>query len=248
MIVQLKISVSLVVIFACFFCLRLQGAANSQLDSIPVYTKEELLGKFNPSKHASFTLIEPAYTSKTGIYLREEAYEAFKQMHRAAAASHVSLTILSATRNFDAQKAIWERKWKRPQYEGKQDLDRITDILKFSSMPGTSRHHWGTDIDLNSLEPAYFKSGKGLAVYQWLQAHAAEFGFYQTYTSKLNGRLGYEEEAWHWSYIPLSGPMLKAYSASINYSDLVGFSGSESASKARVIEDFVNGIDSNLLK
>jgi zinc D-Ala-D-Ala carboxypeptidase len=244
----MRVRFTFAVYLACLLSLRLVAACNHQLDSIPSFTKEELLGKFNPSKHASFTLIEPAHTSKTGIYLRKEAYEAFKQMHRTAAAAHITLTILSATRNFDAQKAIWERKWKRPQYEGKQDLDRIKDILKYSSMPGTSRHHWGTEIDLNSLEPAYFKSGNGLVVYQWLQAHAAEFGFYQTYTSKLNGRPGYEEEAWHWSYIPLSGPMLKAYNASINYSDLVGFSGSESASKARVIEDFVNGIDANLLK
>jgi hypothetical protein len=248
MAVRLKLAVIFAATLACLLSLKLQGAVHSHPDSIPPFTKEELLGKFNPSKHASFTLIESAFTSKTGIYLRKEAYESFKQMHRAAASAHISLTILSATRNFDAQKAIWERKWKRPQYEGKQDLDRIKDILKYSSMPGTSRHHWGTDIDLNSLEPAYFKSGNGLVVYQWLQAHAAEFGFYQTYTSKLNGRLGYEEEAWHWSYIPLSGPMLKAYNATITYTDLFGFSGSESASKARVIEDFVNGIDAKLLK
>ncbi|MFM9004881.1 MAG: D-alanyl-D-alanine carboxypeptidase family protein [Flavobacteriales bacterium] len=43
--------------------------------------------------------------------------------------------------------------------------------MKFSSMPGTSRHHWGTDIDLNSVEPSYFLSGKGLLIYQWLSAH-----------------------------------------------------------------------------
>jgi D-alanyl-D-alanine dipeptidase len=217
-------------------------------DSAGPFTREELLGKFNPAKHSDFQLIEAAFTTKSDIYLRKEAYSAFQRMHQEALKAGITLTILSATRNFDAQKAIWERKWKRPQYEGKSDLERIIDIMKFSSMPGTSRHHWGTDIDLNSLEPAYFTQGKGLATYQWLSAHAAEFGYYQTYTSKKNNRSGYEEEAWHWSYMPLAGPMLEAYNRTITYSELTGFSGCASAHKARVLEDFVNGIAPELKK
>jgi LAS superfamily LD-carboxypeptidase LdcB len=169
-------------------------------------------------------------------------------MYEAALKDGLTLTILSATRNFDAQKAIWERKWNRPQYKGKSDIERIIDIMKFSSMPGTSRHHWGTDIDMNSLEPAYFKQGKGLLIYQWLTKNAANFGYHQTYTSKANGRTGYDEEAWHWSYIPLAKPMLDAYNQVITYQDLVGFSGCASAYKVRVLEDFVNGIESGLKK
>ncbi len=211
-------------------------------DTLPTYTREDLLGKFDPARHPDFQLIEMRFSTKNGIYLRKEAYASFKRMHEAALKEGITLTILSATRNFDAQKGIWERKWKRPQYEGKSALHRITDIMKFSSMPGTSRHHWGTDIDLNSLEPSYFKQGKGLLLYQWLSLHAAEYGFFQTYTSKTDGRSGYDEEAWHWSYMPLAGPMLIAYNSTITYADLTGFSGCESADKARVLEDFVNGI------
>ena len=236
-------------VFAALFLLdRPSLATTIQADSIAPFSREELLGKFNPAKHNGFQLIESGYSTKTDIYLRKEAYDAFKRMREAALKDGVTLTILSATRNFDAQKAIWERKWKRPQYEGKTDVERIVDILKFSSMPGTSRHHWGTDIDLNSLEPAYFTTGKGLMIYQWLCVHAADYGYFQTYTSKKDGRSGYEEEAWHWSYMPLAGPMLKEYNRTITYSDLSGFSGSKAAEKARVLEDFVNGIDPKLKK
>jgi LAS superfamily LD-carboxypeptidase LdcB len=217
-------------------------------DSLVPCTREELLGKFNPAKHTGFQLIESPHSTKAEIYLRKEAYEAFKRMHEAALKEGIHLTILSATRNFDSQKGIWERKWKRPQYEGKTDIERIVDIMKFSSMPGTSRHHWGTDIDLNSLEPAYFTQGKGLSIYQWLNAHASDYGYYQTYTSKQDGRSGYEEEAWHWSYMPLAKPMLDNYNRLITYQDLSGFSGCASADKARVLEDFVNGIAPELKK
>ena len=245
---QSAFPVLFLVSFLSSLCVEGMAKLKASEDSLVPFTCEELLGKFNPAKHSGFQLIESRYTTKNDIYLRKESYEAFKRMHEAAMKEGITLTILSATRNFETQKGIWERKWKRPQYEGKANLDRILDIMKFSSMPGTSRHHWGTDIDLNSLEPAYFTQGKGLQIYQWLLAHASEHGYYQTYTSKKDGRSGYEEEAWHWSYMPLAGPMLKAYNRDITYSDLTGFSGSASASQARVIEEFVNGIDPELLK
>jgi len=73
-------------------------------------------------------------------------------------------------------------------------------------------------------------------------------GYHQTYTSKEDGRSGYNEEAWHWSYLPLAGPMLEEYNRVITYENLSGFSGSNSAAKARVLEDFVNGIAPNLKK
>ncbi len=49
-------------------------------------------------------------------------------------------------------------------------------------MPQASRHHWGTDVDINSVEPEYFESGQGLKEYTWLQENAWKFGFCQPYT------------------------------------------------------------------
>ena len=120
--------------------------------------------------------------------------------------------------------------------------ERARLILLYSSMPGTSRHHWGTDMDLNALENSYFDSGDGLKAYQWLTAHAVEFGFCQPYTSKRNGRTGYEEEKWHWSYLPLSSELLTSYVNLVKYSDIKGFNGSETASKLKAIQNYVQGI------
>jgi len=70
---------------------------------------------------------------------------------------------------------------------------------------GTSRHHWGTDIDLNSFNNKYFESGKGKKIYDWLTSNASSFGFCQPYTPKGDHRPhGYNEEKWHWSYQPVS--------------------------------------------
>jgi len=107
----------------------------------------------------------------------KEAYEAWKKMHAAAAKDGVNLIIISATRNFDYQKGIWERKWNDAKYKGKTDTETALNILKYSSMPGTSRHHWGTDVDFNSVTPSYFTSGNGKKVYTWLLKNAATYGF-----------------------------------------------------------------------
>lgn len=206
------------------------------------FSKEQLLGKIKPDADSSFIRIDRAFTAKPSIYLRKETYRAFMEMHAAAKKEGVNISIISATRTFDAQKVIWEKKWVRADYIKYPSSQRVKEIMKYSSMPGTSRHHWGTDIDINSLENKYFLSGEGKKTYEWMVRNANKYGFYQTYTAKQNGRTGYEEEKWHWSYMPLAQPMLEAYLQNISYSDLIGFSGSEFAKENRVIEEYVKGI------
>lgn len=221
-----------------------------EMDTLP---KDLLLGRFDPAKSPDFSKISSTYGSGSGLgaYLHTECLEAFKKMHAAAKADGVSLRIISATRNFYRQKQIWEAKWKGQRKVGGKDLSktlpdpakRATKILLYSSMPGTSRHHWGTDMDLNDLENSYFESGKGLKVYNWLVENAASYGFGQPYSPKGPERpYGYEEEKWHWSYLPLAKKYLKAYGDQIKPEDIVGFEGAEVAQELKVIEKYVFGI------
>jgi LAS superfamily LD-carboxypeptidase LdcB len=126
---------------------------------------------------------------------------------------------------------------------GWSEFEKATDILTYSSMPGTSRHHWGTDLDLNSLDNSYFESGEGKRVYDFLSRCAEEYGFFQVYTSKDGGRTGYEEEKWHWSYMPTAELMLTEYNELVLSDDIEGFSGASSADSLQIIQFFVNGID-----
>ncbi|MCS6973646.1 MAG: M15 family metallopeptidase [Cyclobacteriaceae bacterium] len=205
--------------------------------------KDYLLGRFDPSADARFVKPDDQYTTGAARsqYLRKETYAAFVSMAEAAKKDGVQLVIVSATRNFETQKIIWERKW-NDESAIRNPADRARKILQYSSMPGTSRHHWGTDLDLNSLNNEYFASGEGRKVYQWLTTHAAQFGFCQPYTSKSTGRTGYEEEKWHWSYTPLSRPFLCEYEALIQIPDITGFAGSETAAELDVITNYVAGV------
>ena len=205
-------------------------------------SKSILLGKFVPSETKGFVAVPSEYCSKP-MHIQEEVLNAYLKMRAAALAEGVNLTIISGTRTFYDQKAIWERKWETNSAEMKDSLANANKILLFSSMPGTSRHHWGTDIDLNSLEDIYFQSGEGLKIYNWLKTHAGEYGFCQTYSDKVEtNRTGYSMEKWHWSYMPLSSKYLAAYVSTITYADIKGFRGDNLPERIGVIQNYVQGI------
>ena len=210
-----------------------------------------IMGQFEPNQHDDFVLIPSRYASREGMYLRKEAFEDYLKMYEHAASEGINFTIRSATRNFEYQRGIWERKWtgetKLSDGTAASDLDSHVDrakkILLYSSMPSTSRHHWGTDIDLNSFDNAYFESGQGLQEYNWLLEHAGTYGFCQPYTDKSGGRTGYEEEKWHWTYMPLSKDLTE-YAAGYLTDDMItGFLGAEVAPEIEVVKNYVLGIN-----
>lgn len=217
-------------------------SATDSLPMPPFVSKEYLLGKFDPAKHPDFVSVGKPFTDRPGMMMRIEAFEAFKKMWESAQKAGISLKIISSTRNFSQQKAIWEGKWERFASAAPIPKDRALKILEYSSMPGSSRHHWGTDIDLNDLNnPSFEQGGKHEKVYQWLDAYAKDFGFCQPYTA---GRLhGYQEEKWHWSYTPLSKPFLAHYKADITDADMQGFLGSNLAAEIGAVEHYVLGIN-----
>lgn len=198
-----------------------------------------VLGKFDYKIDSTFIKVSSEHSAKI-LYLNKDVYSAFLEMHEAAKKDNINLTILSGTRNFKEQKAIWERKWKK--YNSLKPKDRALKILEYSSMPSSSRHHWGTDLDLNSLSNSYFSSGNGKAEYNWLNENANEYGFYQVYTDKESGRTGYNLEKWHWSYLPLASAYLKYYNTNITAKDINGFKGEAMAEELNIIENYVNGI------
>lgn len=215
------------------------------------FSTDYLMGKFDPAEHEDFAKVASKYADREGFYLRQDAYEAFRRMHEAALEDSVRLIVISATRNFDYQKGIWEAKWSGSRAVDGKDLSktvpdpeqRALKILEYSSMPGTSRHHWGTDMDLNALNNKYFEQGEGKKVYEWLRAHAATFGFCQPYSPKGEQRPhGYNEEKWHWSYLPVAKQLTDLARLELKDEMIAGFQGAEVAENIGVVEKYVLGI------
>jgi LAS superfamily LD-carboxypeptidase LdcB len=162
--------------------------------------------------------------------LHYEAVASFLAMRDAARADGIDLAIRSAYRDFDTQMVIWNRKWsgERPLYDRAGQLidrsrlnesDLVETILYWSAIPGGSRHHWGTDLDVIDaaavpagytvqLMPAEFAADGIFAnLNAWLAMHLRDFGFFRPYRSE---RDGVSPEPWHVSYAPVSMPALES--------------------------------------
>ncbi len=156
----------------------------------------------------------------TDYKLIDTAYDTFQKMKNEALKSGIQLEVVSAYRSFNRQKEIWNRKYSTFTSQGLSPIGAINKIIEYSTIPGTSRHHWGTDIDLIDsavqrpnnvlLEKHYIDEGVFCRMKEWMDQNASKFDFYEVYTN-TPGRKGFKYEPWHFSYAPLSKPMLKTY-------------------------------------
>jgi LAS superfamily LD-carboxypeptidase LdcB len=219
----------------------------------PEFDLAYLMGRFDPAKHPDFTKISAPYSERADMYLRKDAYTAFQEMYTAAQKDGITLKIISAARNFEVQKGIWEAKWNGTRILSNGEnaakaypkpADRAIKIMEYSAMPGASRHHWGTDIDLNNLSDKWFLQGEGQKVYAWLRANASKFGYCQPYSPKDAQRpQGYNEEKWHWTYLPVSQKLTTFARKQMTDKLITGFSGAETAVEIGVVEKYVLGIN-----
>ncbi|MBA6153331.1 M15 family metallopeptidase [Gelidibacter maritimus] len=178
---------------------------------------KELIGKGNPSLFGD------------GFQIRTEAFDAFTKMRNAALKDNISIQVVSSYRNFAHQNRIWERKYKNFTQQGLSPVKAIQKIIEYSTVPGTSRHHWGTDMDIidanvaqpkNVLSPSHFEgNGSYVKLKKWMDANSKDYGFYIVYTDKP-GRKGFKYEPWHYSYRPLSCDYLRSY-RKLNLKDIL---------------------------
>lgn len=148
----------------------------------------------------------------------------FLNLRRAAQADGFDLAAVSSFRDFARQLAIWNGKFsgERPMIDAsgsKLDAksltprERIDAILLWSALPGASRHHWGTDLDLVDrnasaaghqieLRREEFAPGGPFAdLDRWLEIHAPRFGFFRPFRGV---RSGVQPEPWHFSFAPIA--------------------------------------------
>ena len=167
--------------------------------------------------------------------LHYEAATSFLAMRDAAACDGIDLTPRSSFRDFDTQLGIWNRKWagERPLYDrygallersSLDDVQTVEAILAWSAIPGGSRHHWGSDVDVidaaavapgqsvELLPSEYSPQGIFARLSAWLDANMRRFGFFRPYRTD---RGGVSPEPWHLSYAPVALPALESLSLSM---------------------------------
>ncbi|MHB8723352.1 MAG: M15 family metallopeptidase [Steroidobacteraceae bacterium] len=165
-----------------------------------------------------------AHVSDPDCALHNHVIAPFLNLRRAALADGFDLVPQSSFRDFPRQLMIWNQKFSgaRPMVDAAglaldtSKLDaarRVEAILLWSALPGASRHHWGTDVDLidrRAVAPGYrvqltpqeFEPGGPFAALaEWLADNAARFGFFRPFRGVLSG---VQPEPWHFSFAPIA--------------------------------------------
>ena len=163
------------------------------------------------------------------------AAEALRSMREEASGAGIELYVASAFRDFNRQLAIWSAK-----FNGRKALldpggveivhaelhenALIDAILIWSALPGASRHHWGSDLDVldaAALGPGeraqmvaqeYEPGGRFERLAAWLDSNMGRFGFFRPYATWQGG---VRPESWHLSYAPVAVPALQVLSLEV---------------------------------
>jgi LAS superfamily LD-carboxypeptidase LdcB len=190
---------------------------------------------------------------RPGCTLHYEAVASFLAMRDAAAGSGHDLRAISSFRDFDRQLVLWNRKWRgeRPlhardgavlEHAALSDSQRVDAILCWSAIPGGSRHHWGSDIDVidaaampegyqpQLLPVEYAAGGVFRGLDSWLDRHMHRFGFHRPYATDRGGA---GIEPWHLSYAPVARQAVEELSLPVLRRAIAG---SEMLGKALVLD------------
>jgi LAS superfamily LD-carboxypeptidase LdcB len=172
-------------------------------------------------------LCSPADARTLGVPVHRDVVGPFLQLREAARDSGFDLRILSGFRSFHRQLSIWNRKAEGElpvldnqavplDIESLSKKELVFAILRWSALPGASRHHWGTELDVfdAAARPEGYEvqlvpeevdpGGMFGPLHHWLDERmraSGSFGFFRPYDRDRNG---VAPERWHLSCAPVA--------------------------------------------
>ncbi|MDB9999491.1 M15 family metallopeptidase [Porticoccaceae bacterium] len=178
------------------------------------------------------------------IMIHAQVVEPFVALQTQAAKQGFDLQICSGFRSFERQLHIWNGKLSglRPVVdkagnpivlEALSPWGQIQAVLRWSALPGASRHHWGTDFDVYDaaampegyqiqLTPEEVE-GAGIfaPMHDWLDSSfdGDSLGFYRPYGTDKGG---VAPERWHLSYAPIADIYAREHSVDVIAARLAG--------------------------
>jgi LAS superfamily LD-carboxypeptidase LdcB len=183
------------------------------------------------------------YEISFGATIHPHMQFSLQQLKDRAAKSGFDLRIASAFRSFERQLLIWNQKalgqrtvlnalGEPIDIHALSDTEKVFAILQWSALPGASRHHWGTDIDVydaSKIDSNYRVQlteaetqgdGPFAEFHQWLdvELQKPDAVFFRPY---IKGVGGISPEPWHLSFAPIAHPLAKALTIETLHEQLV---------------------------
>ncbi len=133
----------------------------------------------------------------SGTKLDERIVDSFNKMCQAAEADNIKLWSESAYRSYTYQKGLLDNRISRFKQQGYSDSEARKKAEAIVAVPGTSEHHLGLAVDINSVETSFENTKE----FQWLQKNAADYGFIMRYPKNKQDITKIIYEPWHYRYV-----------------------------------------------
>ncbi len=182
---------------------------------------------YSEQESIALGLVDDHIYWSNAIGLHNKVVEPWDDLTKAARQAGFDLAIVSGFRGFERQQSIWDAKMRgdRPVLDDQSrvidisllpPLDKVKRVMRWSALPGASRHHWGTDMDvydraavpkdysIQLITEEYTEGGPFAPMSAWLvdyleQEHSPNFIL--PYRDDNNGVM---PELWHLSYQPVA--------------------------------------------
>lgn len=141
-------------------------------------------------------------TTKEGISVHIGLLDDLISLMNAAQRNGISLTITSGYRSYDRQEALFHSLKQKNIKKGLSASEAEKETSLYCAYPGHSEHQLGTALDIIADGQKTLKhTAENKRAWQWLAAHAEEYGFVLSYPEGKTECTGYAYEPWHFRWI-----------------------------------------------
>ncbi len=138
----------------------------------------------------------------SSLQMQTEAAAAFDEMRQAANATGLHLMACSTYRSVERQTELYEAEVQKWIDKGYADADAREKAATVVMIPGCSEHNTGLAVDVGSVTNQRVEQDfENEPEFDWLQEHAAEYGFILRYPSDKQAITGVSYEPWHYRYV-----------------------------------------------
>lgn len=150
-------------------------------------------------KNVDLAKIESRFSSgaESSKYFDSRAVSYLNEMCKAALDDGVRLISVSSYRTYAYQQALYNNRVKRCINEGYGEAEAKKVAATIVALPGTSEHHLGLAVDINSVEESF----ENTAAFRWLSKNAENYGFILRYPKDKQSITKIIYEPWHYRYV-----------------------------------------------
>lgn len=132
-----------------------------------------------------------------GMQMDSRVVQPYTEMLAAAKKDGISLWISSAYRSPEKQQELFEQEVKNYSRNGVSEVEAIAKAEQSVARSGYSEHNTGLALDLNGVKENF----GGTPASNWLEEHAADYGFILRFPKDKQEITKIKYEAWHYRYV-----------------------------------------------